>query len=385
MSDSSRKDATDPLHKLPKDWRLFLVDSKMKVLASKGPTLAGGSTSVVGLDLADALEMEGLELADVGELLVCLEDMPSDCELRLRLGDPATCIVARGFEESSRVCCLVLRPKADLESEAVLPDAWLWASQSAKSLGLAGADTSCSPLRLMVVDRNPEVVELVKALARKVGCRSEGALSAGEALAQAKSRQFDLVLVDREISGFGLSLFQDLLDKRGLQDWGVAPLVAVMAASTRGIEENDMPLLEKPVSIEDLKELAKAAREHRSNVESDRSPSLGLPVLNLGLWQSDLPLLRRLSQALVAQGADLTAKLRDKPGYAVSDELGVDLKSLKNGSDIVHAYRLSESCRSLLDSVHRSQSSVWKSRLDDLMIEIEGFRLFADAQGLLRD
>jgi len=385
MSESSRKDATDPIRELPEDWRLFLVSQKMKVIATAGPVAGGASELINGLDLADVLEKEGLALADVGELLVCLEDMPTECELRLRLGEPATCIVARGFEESRGISCVVLRPKADPDAERLLPAAWAWASQTVRMLGLLRPDPSNAPLQILVVDQNPEVVEFGRTLARKLGCRSSGALSGGEALAQAKARKFDLVLVDNMIPGFGPAILERLLKERGDRDWGQAPMVAAMTKDVSTLEDPEQIAIEKPISIGELKEVVQLARRQKTDPKKGGSNGCGLPVLKMDLWRSDMPLLRRLSKALVGQGSELSFKLGDKPGYSESAELLEDLKSLKNGSDILHAYRLSAACRDLLDSIHLLQTKAWKVQLENLLIEIEGFRLFAAGQGLLRD
>lgn len=385
MSEASRNDAKDPIQELPEDWRLFLVNDKMKVMATAGPVAAGSAGLINGLDLADVLEQEGLDLAEVGELLVCLEDMPTECELRLRLGEPATCIVARGFEESLGICCVVLRPKADPASEKLLPAAWGWATQTVKMLGLLRPDPSNAPLQILVVDQNPEVVEFGRALARKLGCRSSGAVSGGEALAQAKARRFDLVLVDNLIPGFGPTVLERLLKERGDRDWGQAPMVAAMTADVSSLEDPGQIAVEKPISIADLKEVVQLARHRKANPGEGKELVSGLPVLKMDLWRGDIPLLRRLSKALVAQGAELSSKLGDGSGYQSSSELLEDLKSLKNGSDILHAYRLSAACRDLLDSIDLLQTKAWKAQLDNLMIEIEGFRLFASGQGLLRD
>lgn len=385
MRDPSYKNARDLSRELPSSWRLYLINEKMKVVAVAGSVAAQSAELIHGLDLADLLEREGLELADVGELLVCLEDLPTECEVRLRLNKPSTCIVAKGFEKSLGVCCVVLRPKSDSLADQALASAWAWASQSIRMLGLIRPDPSKAPLQILVVDQNPEVVEFGRTLARKLGCHSSGAVSGGEALAQAKSRKFDLVLVDHLIPGFGHEILERLLKERGERDWGQAPMVAALTSDVLSLSDSEQIAIEKPISIGELKEVVQIARKLKENPVGDPRASGALPVLKMDLWRRDVPLLRRLAKTLVAQSMELSFKLSESAGYQSSAQLLEDLKSLKNGSDILHAYRLSAACRDLLDSVHLLQTEAWRSQIDNLVVEIEGFRLFAAGQGLLRD
>ncbi|MBK1876608.1 response regulator [Pelagicoccus mobilis] len=385
MSEPSKRDATGQNEELPVDWRLFLVDSRLKVVSATGPLSADDPSEVLGYDLADVLEVEGLPLADVGELLVCLEDMPTECELRLRLGEPAISIVARGFEESRGICCVVLRPKADPRSEKVLPAAWDWAVRSVRKMGLTKRDPSDAPLQILVVDQNPEVVEFGRTLARKLGCRSLGASSAGEALAQAKANCFDLVLVDHLIPGVGAQVLESLLIERGERDWGRAPLVAAMASDVTKLSGSGQIAIEKPISMGELGEVVQIAKRQRKETAEQGGASGGLPVLDIGAWKDDLPLLRRLSKALVAQGAELSLKLGESTVFSEKSQFLEDLKSLKNGADILRARRLSAICGEILDSVLLLGRKARVAKLDNLLIEIEGFRLFAAGQGLLRD
>ena len=141
-------DSAGQLPELPRDWRLVLIDKAMKVLAFTGLPGISGSKPAYGLDLADYLAEEGLDLAEVGELLVCLEDMPADCELRLSLGSPSFNIVARGFKDSQGVSCIILRSRADEEAERALPAACEWASWTIRKLGLTVRSVAEAPVRL---------------------------------------------------------------------------------------------------------------------------------------------------------------------------------------------------------------------------------------------
>lgn len=385
MSDPRPKDSAGRMPEPPADWRLLLIDKGMKVLAFAGHAGVGGSDPARGLDLADYLADQGLDLAEVGELLVCLEDMPADCELRLRLGHPSSSIVARGFNDSRGVMCVVLRPKSDAEAERVLPEAWNWASWMIRSLGLVEQDPTNAPVRVLIVDENPEVVTYGRTLSRKLGCRSSGADSGGAALAEIKARPYDLVIVDSVISGMGASALGSLIAERSKRDWGRAPMFAIMTPSDSRISYSETHSLEKPIGLDDLRKSVELAREYRTTALIDAADSSELEVLKLEIWEDDKPLLQRLAKALVAQSTELTIRLSENPSYPNSVDFMKDLHSLKNGCDILHAYRLAAACKELLDVSQDPQSRRMLSKLDCLLVEIEGFRLFAAGHGLLRD
>ncbi|MDQ8179015.1 response regulator [Pelagicoccus sp. SDUM812005] len=385
MSEPTRKDSAGPLPELPADWRLLLIDKGMKLLAFAGLPGLAGAKPARGLDLADYLADEGLDLAEVGELLVCLEDMPADCELRLRLGNPSLSVVARGFADSNGVSCVVLRPRADEEAERALPAAWAWASWTIRSLGLRVGNPAEAPVHILVVDQNPEVVAYCRTLSRKLGCRSTGAGSGGEALARIKARAYDLVIVDSMIPGMGASALASIISERSKKDWGRSPLWAVMSPHERFESDASAHVLEKPLAMSDLKGAVKLARDFRIQALAATQEGEELAVLNLDIWQEDQALLKRLTKALVAQGMELRLRLSENPSYPDSVDFMKDLTSLKNGCDILHAYRLAEACKDLLDVSQDAQSRRMLARLDRLLVEIEGFRLYAAGRGLLRD
>ncbi|MDQ8185426.1 hypothetical protein [Pelagicoccus sp. SDUM812002] len=385
MSEHTSKDSAGPLPELPVDWRLLLIDKGMKVLAFSGLPGAQANEPARGLDMADYLADEGLDLAEVGELLVCLEDMPPDCELRLRLGNPSFSIVARGFGESKGVSCIVLRPKTDGESERSLPAAWEWASRSIRSLGLESRGVADAPVWILVVDQNPEVVEYCRTLSRKLGCRSTGALSGGEALARLKAQPYDLVIVDSLIPGMGADALGTIISERSKKDWGRSPMWAVMSPQESYACVTDAHVLEKPLGMGELKATVGLAKESRASAIRTTSGLEELEVLNLDIWQDDRELLKRLAKALVAQGTELTIRLSENPSYPVSVDFMKDLNSLKNGCDILHAYRLAAACKKLMGECQEPQSREMLATLDHLLVEIEGFRLFAAGEGLLRE
>ncbi len=384
MSESAPRDSAGPLPELPSDWRLLLVDRGMKVLAYCGLPGSGVAKPVRGLDLADYLADEGLDLAEVGELLVCLEDMPADCELRLNLGSPSSSIVARGFSETAGVSCVVLRPKTDSEAERALPAAWSWATWTLRSLGLLNRSLDDAPVRILVIDENPEIVTYGRTLSRKIGCRSTGAGSGGEALAQIKTQAYDLVLIDSAISGLGVSALGDLILERSRRDWGRDPLLAITTQYESKECFPGLHALEKPLALSDLKATVELAKKHRSLALVKDSGGTELEVLKLDIWDEDRALLRRLAQALVAQSSELIFRLSENPSYPHSVDFMKDLNSLKNGCDILHAYRLAAACKDLLEVSQEPQSRRMLAKLDRLLVEIEGFRLFAAGQGLLR-
>lgn len=385
MSEPISRDFAGPLPELPHQWRLLLVDSRMKVLAFAGSAGASGKSPERGLDLADYLSEQDLDLAEVGELLVCLEDMPTDCELRLRLGNPVSSIVARGFDQARGVSCVVLRPSADEASEKALPAAWAWASATLKRLGLLDSHRPKSPMQILIVDRNPEVVTYGRILSRKLGCRSSGALSGGEALAQAKSRPYDLIILDGQMGGMGAVALGALVKERSARDWGREPVVVHSISETAHDEDRSQLVLEKPIGLNGLKEVVEMARLSREGSKLEAMAQMQLPVLRLDIWADDQPLLRRLARALVAQSGEFAFRIGQERAYSQSLDFARDLNSLKNGCDILHAIRLGAACKDLLGVCQHPDSREMQQRLDSVLMEIEGFRLFAASQGFLRD
>lgn len=362
---------------LPLDWQVFLVNAKMRILASTVSEIDPKAQ----VDLADYLSDRGYDLAEVGELLACLEDMPTDCELRMRLGNEGKGVVAKGIKQLPGISCVVLRPKSNDEDHPV-QDAWDWATERVQGLGFSSPKGGL-PIRLMVVDENPEVVSYGKILARKLGCRGEGALSGGEALAAAKNQIFDLVIVDDLMPGMGSRVLCQLLKERSERHWGRAPLVATMAEEARLPGLCGDHLLEKPIALGELSQMVEAARIVRRESESHRERVDATPVLKMELWEEEKPLLRRLSQALVAQGTELSHQLQLEAGYSKSEEFARELLSLKNGCDILHAGRLAEACQALLDEIPDLPEKNSGNLVERLLVEIESFRLFAAGNGLL--
>lgn len=385
MSEPKSRDSTDPLPELPANWRVLLVDKKMKVVGFAGYPESSLPRPRRGLDLADFLADEGLDLAEVGELLVCLEELPAECELRLRIGEPGSHMVAKGFAGAIGIYCLVIRPVGEVNSETDLPAAWAWANATISSLGLADRDPLDAPIQILIVDQNPEVVTYVRTLARKLGCRSAGAESGGQALARANAFPFDLLLLDENIRGLGVEALGDLLSQRSELGWGRAPLVFRLSREGSSGRGAHPMALEKPLGLSELKGAVQQAREFRQKSYEKSLAKPELPELNLEVWEDDRSLLNRLAQALVSQGSEFALNVSGGSRYLQSGAFVKDLNSLKNGCDIVHAYRLGAACDDLIEARQSKDRAALHLNLDRLLVEIESFRLFALGQGLLRD
>lgn len=387
MSDSTRNENQGPASDLPNKWQLFLVNSALKVVAARTSEVGISDTSLRAgpIDLADLLADKDFDLAEVGELLVCLEDMPGESELRLSLGTPRMTVVARRVEGAAGVSCVILRPGMDAESEAFLPRAWAWATEVCRSMKLLDQKPGIAPLQILVVDQNPEVVSYGKTLARKLGCRSSGALSGGEALALAKSHLFDLVLVDDLMPGLGAAAFCQLVQDHSERNWGRKPVIAAMTNDIRRHQDSGLLSLEKPIGLGELKVVVHAARLRRGDLRREREAIEELPIVKLEIWADNRLVLCRLAQALVAQGSELATKVAESSSFAGSADFTSDLESLLNGCEILHAYRLAAACRSMLGEREDTDFRSEEGKLDALLVEIESFRIFALGQGLLRN
>ncbi|MBC2608225.1 response regulator [Pelagicoccus albus] len=383
MSDQARYSPGDSSFDFPEQWGLILVDAKMRVLCLLGELRECQAQAGNRLDLADVLCEQGLELAEIGELLVCLEDIPPDCELRLRLGRPSISIVVKGLELGDGASCLVLRPNSEPEAEEMLDRVWAWARTVLQKAETAKRPAGPAPVSLLIVDENLEIVKFVRTLSRKLGCRTLGACSGGEALALSKSRPFDLVLIDHLLPGFGVKILSELLREKSLRDWGHAPTVVSMTKDVRYLDDSEKIAIEKPISMADLKvvvDLASSDRESRFSSSEGES----VEVLRMEAWKDKRELLKRLSQALLAHGMELAMRIREDSDFVRSSEFVSEMESLRSGCEMVYAERLTAACDQILANGLSGGSIPRLEHVEELLVQIEGFRLFAQAHGLLQ-
>ncbi|MDQ8204379.1 response regulator [Pelagicoccus sp. SDUM812003] len=265
---------------------------------------------------------------------------------------------------------------------------WEWAREQATALGLtARRDGGLSLLKTLVVDAKEAAAEYSSIMLRKLGCKVRLASSAGEALALAKGVAFDLVMVDNAIPGLGALDMSDLLARRAREHWGYEPLVVLLTEHERELDGLGSRLvLEKPVALNELRQIAYRASEAREGRQVEGAFLHELPVIELGAWQDEGPLLTRLARALVAQGKEFAGKCSKASS---TEEEGLDLelevRSLKNGADILQARRLSAVCQGLLDQLEEGTDKPLAVFLEPLLGEIERFRSYAIGRGLLRD
>jgi len=366
--------------KLPPDCELYLVDGRMRVLSTSRRGLASE-----GCYLADLLASDGHNLAEVGELLACIEDMSQASELRLLLGSGSVRAVARRVSGFGGLSCLVLRSEsgsADVETAGL---AWEWAGSQANRLGMRSVPMVAHSVKILIVDDNPHSADYTTAMCRKLGCRSTKASTAGEAMALANRCYYDLALVDAWLPGMGAELLSKLLRERSLSFWGNEPLVATVLENERQALPRGGLCLVKPFALSSLSELISRARSH----DIDDVPELEDlqpkpdPVLDLGLWKEDAEVLSRLCKALVAQGGELSKRLQEEVGYTESDSFASELRSIRSGCEVLHAGRLGKACVDVLECAEGASRSDQQLRLERLLLEIEVFRMFAVGNGLL--
>ena len=339
--------------------------------------------------LADALTREGIGLTEIGELLSRLESSTDESDVELRCGArsrPAR-LVGRVVSKELACSCIALLPESESSAKQDLGEAWEWARNQLDRVRLTGGRRArISVLKALVVDPNPHTQEFSKALLRKLGCKTRGANSAGEALALAKGVAFDLVLFDGDISGLGPVGFGELVRSRTEGFWGYTPFVAVTRAGSGTPDAGFSAIIDRPFGLKELNELTKLARLERDARALKTDFLAGLPVIELEAWLDERALLCRLSRALVAQGLEFVAMVGGELGVADPVDVEMEIRSLKNGADILQARRLSAVCQRALDEIEDGAAPVGEGRdYSTLLQEFECFRSFATRRGLLGD
>lgn len=111
--------------------------------------------------------------------------------------------------------------------------------------------------RVLLVDDEPELVQLVEMLLKRVGCEVVAASSAAEALNKLRQEDVDLVLLDIILpDAEGWKVLEEIKGNKRLED---IPVI-VFTAKTEDerdiqfIEEYDLPVIKKPFDSHDLME-----------------------------------------------------------------------------------------------------------------------------------
>lgn len=136
---------------------------------------------------------------------------------------------------------------------------------------------TASPLRrarVLVVDDEPEVVELVSEILSKDGFEIDSAASAEAALALIETRQHALILTDLNMPGMGGKGFFEMVSARRP---ALARRIGFVTGDTmsppvrRFLEDSGQPYLEKPIAPAELRSLARRMLEAAEASEASGS------------------------------------------------------------------------------------------------------------------
>lgn len=362
-------------------WRYYLTDGLGRIVSCKGRVWRepGVSASSSGY-LADDLSQEGVSLEQVGEFLSLVETSGESgwtC-LRCRARGEDAVLIGRRLEGDRALVGL-----GGIES--LLPEALDGAMEWARTQRETAAEprVKVPVLKALVVDHNVHRQEIAKALLRKLGCRTRGANSAGEALALAKGVAFDVALIDEEVPGLGMVGLGELMVSRSRTLWGFSPFLALVgdAAKVDGFDA----VLGRPLGMEELQRAVELARREREARDLKFEFLEGLPVVEMSAWLDESVLLSRLAKAFLAQGRELIRTI-ERPWAERVTDVEMEIRSLKNGADILQARRLSAVCQKVLLAIEVAQEE--NGALPDLRVlgqEFERFTRFAAVEGLLRE
>lgn len=348
----------------------------------------GTSENWIKEDLADLLCRHDYDLAQVGELLADLENLTTGDRVFEEISTPEGVRKVEGRELSASPRLLGLYVCKVGETRGVTPEGiWDWGRMQAEALGLFGGIGRSLPLLdTLVVDENTAALEYARIMLRKLGCRARSARSGGEAVAMAKGVAFDLVIIDNAVSGLGVQDLKELLSRRLREAWGQEPIFAIMRENSRESTKGEWDaFLAKPLAMGELKHLTHAARQRKKTRGNKGEYLLELPVLDLSSWQDEGPLLNRLARTLVAQGREFLARAMSEDFGLIASEFELEVRSLKNGADILQARRLSAVCQQLLDEMEESDGKDTPPSFERLVREFTRFKEYALDRGLLKD
>jgi len=138
--------------------------------------------------------------------------------------------------------------------------------------------------RILVVDDEEDILELVKYNLEKEGYRVTGALSGEEALKKARSNEFDLILLDLMLPGIdGLDVAKSLKNEQHTRD---IPLVMLTAKGEEadvvtGLELGADDYVTKPFSPRVLIARVRAALRRRNRKPDDNSAVIQIHDLEI--------------------------------------------------------------------------------------------------------
>ncbi len=129
---------------------------------------------------------------------------------------------------------------------------------------------------VLLVDDEPDILELLELALRKMGLEAERAGNVREALAKLAARHYDLCLTDMRMpDGDGLQVVQHIMQKN--LDVPVAVITAHgnMENAVAALKAGAFDYLSKPVSLDQLRALVKSALKLPQAVESNGKALLG--------------------------------------------------------------------------------------------------------------
>ncbi len=179
---------------------------------------------------------------------------------------------------------------------------------------------STTPIRVLVVDDEPALRDLVQLSLTRVGCEVTTATDGGEGLQVLLSKRFDVVVSDLMMEPMGGITF--LTEALRIWPWmGAIILSGYVQDETRNLAKQIgvVTILEKPISFRDL--VTKVIEE----ADSMRARIQGGNQVTLDHIQYELSVLREITKAAI-EASSLQQALRD-----LSNSLGNTLPSLAAG------------------------------------------------------
>lgn len=114
------------------------------------------------------------------------------------------------------------------------------------------------PKRILVIDDEADIVDVISAYVRELGFKADSALSGGEAIDKAKKIDYHAIFCDYKMPGLnGLAIYKLIISKKpAVKGRFIMTTGAPLEKDIEGILRSEgIPILRKPFRLKNIKEL----------------------------------------------------------------------------------------------------------------------------------
>lgn len=118
--------------------------------------------------------------------------------------------------------------------------------------------------KILVVDDEPDIIDVLSAYAKELGYEPDSALSGGDAIDKAWKNDYKAIFCDYKMPGLnGLAIFKRIISKKpAIKGRFIMTTGAPLEKDIEGILKREgIPLLRKPFRLKDIKQLISPLEE----------------------------------------------------------------------------------------------------------------------------